>query len=141
MKFTKFIPILFLLLLTGCDKDDNHPVPYVLTNVYVNINLPSYSALQSVGGWAYLDGGNKGIFVYRQSLDIFMAYDRMSPTFDGANCDPIYYDENSGLILIDECTNSHFSAIDGGKLSGNAEYPLRGYNTSFDGISSLRVYN
>jgi len=70
-----------------------------------------------------------------------MAYDRMSPSVDGANCEPIYYDEDNGIVLIDECTNSQFSAIDGALLSGNAEYPLRGYQTSFDGINTLRVYN
>lgn len=141
MKIAKIIPLLLLTILTSCKKDDNHPVPYVYVNEYININLPSYSNLQSVGGWAYISGGNKGIFVYRQSLDIFMAYDRMSPSVDGENCDPIYYDEDNGIILIDACTNSQFSAIDGALLSGNAEYPLRGYQTSFDGINTLRVYN
>ena len=141
MKLAKFIPIIFILLLTSCEKDNNHPVPFVLTNEYININLPSYSNLQSVGGWAYISGGNKGIFVYRQSLDVFMAYDRMSPSIDGANCEPIYYDEVNGIKLIDDCTNSEFSAIDGAKLSGNAAYPLRGYLTSFDGVNTLHVYN
>lgn len=141
MKIAKIIPILLLTILLSCKKDDNHPVPVVVVNEYININLPSYSSLLSVGGWAYINGGNKGIFVYRQSIDVFMAYDRMSPSVGGAECDPIYYDEDNGIILVDECTNSTFSAIDGGLLSGDAQYPLRGYNTSFDGINTLRVYN
>ena len=141
MKFTKFIPILFIMLLTSCNKNDDHPVPFVLTDEYVNINLPSYSSLLSVGGWAYVNGGNKGLFVYRSNLETFVAYDRMSPTLEGASCEPLYVDPDSGIKLIDECTTSEFSIFDGSLLSGNAQYPLRGYNTSFDGINTLRIYN
>lgn len=142
LKITKFIPIICLLFSTlSCRKQNQNPVPFVLTDISININLPSYNGLLSVGGFAYVNGGNKGILVYRKSLNEFVAYDRMSPEENGADCPPLVFDENSALKIIGDCGGSEFSILDGSVISGHSLYPLRGYLTSFNGASALRIYN
>ena len=72
----------FVLLASGfigCRRN-LHPVPDIPFNVNINVNLPSYSGLQSIGGFAYVENaGVKGLVVYRRTMDEFVAFDRMSP--------------------------------------------------------------
>lgn len=50
-------------------------------NVTLNLNLPAYFALQSVGGWMYIDeqqAGTRGLILVR-TTNGFKAYDRNAP--------------------------------------------------------------
>ena len=62
-----------MLLLCNCTKNQNI-VPYVHVDQVINISLPSYSSLNTIGGWKYISGGSQGIIIYRQSYDQFSAY-------------------------------------------------------------------
>ncbi|NBW83641.1 hypothetical protein EBR21_18000, partial [bacterium] len=73
-----------------------HPVPFVPVDITIDIQLPSYSDLQGVGGWTYLNGGSKGIIVYRKGIDEFVAFDRHSPADVNGSCPlPLYPDEQN----------------------------------------------
>ena len=135
--------ISFILLLfgSGCQNNGNHPVPNVAVNVQINIFLPSYSPLQSVGGYAFVNGGVKGIVVYRRSVDEFVAFDRMSTADGGFECVPLEIDTDNFLFLNDACSNAVYSMIDGTIVSGDAKYALRSYQVNFDGYSLLSIYN
>ena len=86
---------LLILILTGvsCKKNRTHPVPSIAFDFSIDLTLPSYQDLNSVGGWAYVAGGIKGIIVYRQSTDVFVAWERMSPEDPDNVC-------ATGLLLI-----------------------------------------
>jgi hypothetical protein len=125
----------------GCRRN-LHPVPDIPFNVNINVNLPSYSGLQSIGGFAYVENaGVKGLVVYRRTMDEFVAFDRMSPAPGGDTCAPLYVDPNNMLILLDSCTTSRFSLFDGSLIEGPAEWGLRGYRTMWNGVNILNIQN
>ncbi len=139
--------ILFILLFgisflfSSCKKNSQHPVPSVPFDITINITLPSYSDLIGVSGWAYVNGGSRGIIVYRRGIDEFIAFDRHSPADpDGACANPLYPDTSNYLVLIDECNSATFSLYDGSPIS-NSDYGLRQFQTSWNGQESLRIFN
>lgn len=131
----------FLLLSAKCNKQNQHPVPFVPVDVTIDIQLPSYSNLQGVGGWTYLNGGSRGIIVYRKGIDEFVAFDRHSPADPNGTCPlALYPDAQNFLQLKDSCNNAVFSLYDGSPVS-NSTFGLRQYATQFNGNNLLRVYN
>jgi len=136
-----FILFIFLSILSGCKKNDNHPVPIIDFDIQINLTLPSYSDLNGVGGYAYVTGGSKGIIVYRRSIDEFIAFDRHSPDDVNGSCtSPLTPDADNYLILNDECNSSQFSLYDGSPLSGS-KFGLRQYQTQWNGNEALRIYH
>jgi hypothetical protein len=139
------IRILLILLpitfLAGCNKNRTNPVPNIPFDIQIDISLPSYNSLNGVGGWCYVNGGSRGIIVYRKSIDDFVAFDRHSPAdIDGTCPSPLFPDADNFLQLNDTCNNAKFSLYDGTPIS-NSEFALRQYATAFDGNSILRIYN
>ncbi len=131
----------FLLLSSKCNNQNQNPVPFVPVDVTIDIQLPSYSNLQGVGGWSYLNGGSRGIIVYRKGIDEFVAFDRHSPADISGTCPfPLYPDSQNFLQLKDSCNNAVFSLYDGSPVS-NSIYGLRQYATQFNGNNLLRIYN
>ncbi len=131
----------FLLLSSKCNNQNQNPVPFVPVDVTIDIQLPSYSNLQGVGGWSYLTGGSRGIIVYRKGIDEFVAFDRHSPADISGTCPfPLYPDSQNFLQLKDSCNNAVFSLYDGSPVS-NSIYGLRQYATQFNGNNLLRIYN
>lgn len=136
--------ILFLMIfgtLVGCKKNKIHPVPDIPFDITIDINLPSYNALIGVGGYAYVNGGSRGLIVYRRSIEEFVAFDRHSPADPDAVCpEPLYPDPDNFLVLVDSCSNATFSLYDGSPISGS-EFGLRQYQTSYNGSNLVRIYN
>lgn len=140
MKIHYFFYILIFLLLSCNKANRNNPIPNLPFDITINLELPSYNALQGVGGSAFVEGGNQGIVVYRKSIEEFVAFDRRSPAKTDACLKPLTIDENNSLQLVDSCTQAKFSLYDGSILSGS-EFGLRQYQTQFNGASILRIYN
>lgn len=128
------------LLSASCKKNKNHPVPSMPLDITVYINLPSYNALENVGGWTYVSGGSKGIVVYRSAVDQFVAFDRHSPAEDGSCIEPLETNTDNFLQLDDLCSGAKFSLLDGSIISGS-DFGLRQYQTFWDGGYTLRIQN
>lgn len=133
------------LILFSCNVNKNHPVPYFSFNTIIDLNLPTYSDLLGIGGWAYVpvaELGPKGIVVYRKSQNEFVAFDRTSPAEGGLDCsEGLKVDEDNFLVLNDPCSNAKFSLYDGSVIEGNSKFGLRKYETEFNGDTKLRIYN
>lgn len=141
MKFVLFLVISTILLASSCNKNGVNPVPNLPFDITIDITLPSYSNLMGVGGWAYVNGGSRGIIVYRRAIDEFVAFDRHSPADPGGTCPfPLYTDTDNFLQLNDTCNNATFSMYDGSPIS-NSQFGLRQYRTVFNGTDLLRIYN
>jgi hypothetical protein len=113
-------------------------VPFDIT---IDIQLPSYNQLQGVGGWSYVNGGSRGIIVYRKGIDEFVAFDRHSPVDPDGICDfPLFPDSENFLLLKDTCNNASFSMYDGSPVS-NSAFGLRQYAVQFNGSNLVRIYN
>lgn len=135
------ILIFYCFVFLGCRKNQNNPVPNIPFDLLIDINLPMYNALNDVGGWCYVNGGSRGIIVYRRTLDEFVAFDRHSPEDPNAVCSkPITPNSDNFLQLMDSCNNASFSLYDGMPISKSA-FSLRQYYTLFDGNNLLRIYN
>ncbi len=129
------------VLFSSCNINKVHPVPNMPFDIMVNLNLPLYSSLLGVGGYAIVDdAGFNGVIIYRRSLHEFIAFDLQSPA-DDANCtQPLQVDPSNFLILTDACNGAQFSLFDGSPISGS-KFGLRMYSVQYDGMTTLRVMN
>lgn len=133
--------LLTLVIFSGCRKERNHPVPSIPFDFQIDLSLPSYQPLTGTGGWAYVNGGLKGIIVYRRSFDEFVAWERQSPTDpEGACSTGLTPNEDNFLQLDDPCSDATFSMYDGSPMA-NSEWGLRGYRCQWDGSNLLRISN
>lgn len=127
-------------LFVSCNKNRNR-VPYVPVDMYINTSLPAYVNLSAIGGWVYASGGSKGIIIYRQSSDIFMAYDRHCTYDVNANCNPAVVD-STNIAIRCECDGSRYQIYDGSVIEGPATMSLQQYQTSYDIMSNtLHIFN
>lgn len=139
---TLFLILSIAGLALGCNKAKNHPVPSLPFDTDINLTLPSYSALQGVGGYAYVQGGIKGLIVYRRGQNDFVCFDRMATTDNAADCDTgLVVNPDNFLILDDPCSDVQYSLYDGSIIEGDVEFGLRQYLTAYDGNTKLRIYN
>ncbi len=138
--FLSFCLTVILIFVASCKKDNNSTgVPITGVDISLFINNPSYINLNAVGGWVYVAGGVRGILVYRQSTDQFKAYDR-NCTYQSTNpCATVYVDATN-ILAVDTCCKSKFLLMDGSVSHGPALFPLKAYNTTFDG-NVLHIFN
>ena len=127
------------LMQSSCEQN-NQNIPYVPVNFDLNINLPAYTSLNYPGEHLIVQGGSKGIIVYRYTIDEFVVLDRHS-TFDVTlGCKVVV--ESDGITLSDEneCSESKWLIIDGSVMQGPATLPLHRYRTSWN-PPILHVFN
>ena len=72
-----------LIITKSCSsrEDTVSCFPQTSINVILNLNLPAYQNLQTVGGWIYVDeqsSGTRGLIVVR-TTNGFKIYDRNAP--------------------------------------------------------------
>lgn len=141
MKLKILISALTILVFISCRKNRNQDnAPIIPVDIYVNLNLPSNQALNIAGGWAYAQGGIKGVIIYRRGMDEFVAFDR-NCTYNSENsCGMATVDSNNVLINC-TCDGSVYNIFDGSVNEGPATVPLRQYNATYDGSSTVHVFN
>ncbi len=132
--------LLFTSLFLNSCKENNYPIPDVPVNLSINLDLPSYSPLNSPGGYAYVNGGSRGIIVYR-NFDEFVALDRHSTYNSTDSCAIVDVNPMNTFELIDTCSGSTFSMLSGVVLQGPAQFGLRRYNAYWDGAYTVTIYN
>lgn len=133
--------VLLFLVSASCKKNKNHPIASIPLDITIDLTLPSYIELTGVGGWAYVNGGIKGIIVYRQSYDVFVAFERQSPEDPENTCSSgLVPNADNFLQLDDPCSNAKFSLYDGSPISGS-DWGLRQYQVVWNGSNLLRIYN
>ncbi len=128
--------ILFTLFFTRCtNKNKDDEIPVVPVNIYIDLNLNSSAPLNTVGGYIYESGGNKGILVFHNFDDRYLAIERTCSYHPYDTCNLITMDK-SGLIL--KC----------GKYNGNSFIDCCGSAFTFEGFvskspatQSLRTYS
>jgi len=136
----KWLYILLALFSLACSKDDeNSNIPLVNVNYYIQTNNPAYNAVSVPGGWMYLNGGSRGLILYRASNDEFRVFDRHC-TYNSTSTCALVSVENNNITAFDDCCNSKFLISNGYVTQGPANLPLKQYQTSFDG-SVLHIYN
>lgn len=126
--FLYYFSVGILLCIIACSKEKDSAVPSIPVNMRVNLDDPAYYELNAIGGKVQIDGGYRGIIVYRVTQFEYAAYERTCP----------YQSENScAFVSIDTavtsvgctCCQSRFQLLDGSSISGPANAPLRSYKT------------
>ena len=121
-------------------KGNQNPVPNVPVNISINLDLPSYQPLNAPGGWVYVNGGSRGIVVYR-NFNEFVALDRTG-TYDVSNPNAVVIvDTINTFELLDTTCSARYSITSGAVVSGPAKYGLRRYNATWDGAYTVSIYN
>ena len=133
--------LLVIAMAINCNKDNQERAFYPALDVYVNITLPQYNTLQVPGGWAYVNGGLKGILIYAKGSNEFIAYDRNCTYNEANSCGTA--EVNAYNIIVDcLCDGSQYNIFDGAVNTAPATLPLKIYQTSFNsGNNTLRIFN
>ncbi len=132
----KIVLLLLFVGLYACDTtdDNNSNLPDVAVNITVYLNNPTNNNLLFVGGAVEINGGIKGIVVYRSSNDQFFAYDLACPHKAVNECDKMTVD---GLFMICPCDNSKFALALGGAPQSDTPHAAKQYRVVKNGNSLL----
>ena len=131
------IKIWFLfIIISACSQSrSDDPVPFIpFVDIVINLNLPEYISLRTDGGYKQIDGGVRGIIVYRVSSTTYMAYERNCSFRPNEACATVNV-HTSGLYMVDPCCSSSFSFSDGSPTGGPAWRPLVRYRTQLAGLT------
>lgn len=134
----RFLTILLLLLLVfpGCDNEKRPLIPYVYVNLILYPDSMDYIPL---GGYKYVNGGYRGLIVYRSTNSTFMVYERCCP-YDPENTNAKVTVDPSGFTCIDSVCKSQYILHDGSPYKGPSSYLLMSYRYSYDGVV-LQIFN
>lgn len=120
------------LLMQACNDTPTaaDPLPYVYVNESIYMNEIRALGLKSTdGSYLFINGGLKGIIVYRKAQGVFYAIDRQSTT--GRGC-AVKVDPTRQFVQ-DTCSNTQFD-FSGQLISGAPIANLRRYNVNYDGL-------
>ena len=136
-----FFSLVFFIAgcIFSCKKDTRDVVPNAYVNLFIDTTYPEFVNLNAVGGWVYITGGSRGIVVYRNSIEEFMAYDRHC-TYEPSNSCARIEVEQSNITTVDSCCGSKFVLTDGSVINGPASMPLKQYQAKLEG-NTLRIFN
>ena len=114
-------------------------MPDVFVDETINLNLPQYINLQTPSGFAYTNGGIKGIVVQNTGIGNppYKAFDRACPNNDCAT--PMNFD--GSLKLKCPCDNSEYSIIDGSPQTAGNNHFAREYKVIVINSATLNIRN
>lgn len=137
MKQAKFL-IIFLLSIFSCG-DSNNYIRNVYVDVEIDLSLPEFSNLNTVGNSLFIEGGNKGIIIYRHSNYEYKIYDRNCSYEPNLECS--YVDSINSIIAFCGCCSSAFLLDQNGSAANSpAVLPLKQYNYSLNN-TLLHIFN
>lgn len=140
--FLPCISLVAMLFISACDGDDNNGnISDVHVNLRIDLNNPLYLDLNPYGGYVYIDGvGNRGIVVYHDFSDNYLAYDRICSYEPSNPCSRVEVDESDFFLRCGETVNGDFVPCcssqftwDGFPSEGQAIYPLKEYQVFRNG--------
>lgn len=138
----KYLVLLILPFLMGCDKDNfsnNNPyLPNYGFSLNINMSLPQYSNLQFPSNAVYINNGSagvRGIFVFNTGSG-YVAFDAACPNQALSSCSTMTL---NGINAICGCDNASYSLFTG--QAAGIQYSMKQYRVEQIDAVSLRVYN
>lgn len=135
-----FWRLLLLFFLISCSSDGTNRNPYlqeVNFRFEINLNLPLYSDLNTIGNPVYIPNsgvGTRGAFVIKSGLDSFYAFEASCPNHAPNNCSTMVID---GQNVVCDCEGYTYNLLSGQFLDrpsdGKRYYDLLFYNTTRSG--------
>ena len=133
---------ILLLSFSACKEDISpvSPIPDVAVQEQVNLNSVSAQELTlGDGRFIYVNGGIRGIIIYRKSADIYLAFERKSPYRMEDTCGIITVPP-SRFYMEDTCHKCTFG-WEGRPQSGPCRDILKQYKVQFIGNNTLSITN
>ncbi|MCK5815754.1 MAG: hypothetical protein KAH07_07405 [Flavobacteriaceae bacterium] len=122
----KIILVLLLFILFSCESTEDNRRCNIINNQTINLANPQFINLQVPGGWAYANGGARGLVIYNFGNN-FKAFSRECPA-DRTCTEPMTM--LNDIKLVCSCDDSEYSILD-----GSPQTP--GFNQS---VCEFRVY-
>jgi len=119
-----------LLTIGACEPQVVDNILLVFVEIDINLNNAEYHDLQRDNGYVYILGGVKGIIVYRENSETYLAFERNSPVNPSFACAVVDVDV-SGLFISDPCSGAAFD-FEGNPINGISPLPLYQYITILD---------
>ena len=128
MTCIKLLPVLCLIWLAGCSKDDGSQVPEVVLDIRVTIQE---FGIKNKNNVYLIDGrGVAGIILHKTLDNRFVAYDRCSTVNPEKRC-AVTIDEGA-ITATDSCSGAKFSLFDGAPQKAPAKRSLKQYSVTAD---------
>jgi nitrite reductase/ring-hydroxylating ferredoxin subunit len=136
----KLLLLLTIAIFYSCEKNEVLDLlPTLSVNISIDRNLPQYIDLQTPSGWAYTNGGLRGILVLNTGIGTppFKAFDRACPNNDCST--PMNFD--GSLKMKCTCDDSEYSIIDGSPQTSGHKQFAREYKVNVSSGSILNIRN
>ena len=127
----KYLCILVLVVTALSCNDDFDEWGYV--NFYIEPDTTEYYNLNDGSrGWEYMEGGNRGVIIFRNSHYEFMAYERSCVT---KGCKGRLEVEADNILIYCPQCHGEWLGVDGSPLEGSVSVRmLYAYCSYYDGF-------
>jgi len=122
--------LLFCVFILSCDSDPTNRNPFLQEigfRIDLNLNLPLYSPLTTIGNAVFVDSegaGIRGIFVINAGINTFRAFEASCPNVAPSSCSTLTFE---GQTAICPCNENEFSLFTG-QLLNTPEDDTRFFN-------------
>ena len=135
----KIILIFFIYcIVNSCNKQEDF-IQDVYVSEFVDLSLPQYSEINTIGNAVFIEGGVEGIIIFKDVGDNFKIYDRncsYEPSSICAKIDSI----SSGIAFCGCCSSAFLISSSGEAINAPAILPLKKYSWSLSN-NILHIYN
>ena len=123
--------LFFGILSCGESDDNNQFLPNIPVNFTINLNLAEGIDLQVPGGSkVFLNEGIRGVVVFRQNIDLFVAFELACPHIELQSCSTMTV---GALFMTCPCDESRFQLTNGAPENGNINESARFYGVTKNG--------
>jgi hypothetical protein len=133
----KYLILIGLILCLGCESDDPNNFCDIINPVTVNLANPEFIDIQVPGGWAYANGGIKGLVIYNFGTT-FKAFGRECPsnTFCAGKLSIL-----NNIKLVCPCDNNEYSILDGSSQTAGVTDSVCEFKVTQPNSSILNISN
>ncbi|MEX0275252.1 MAG: hypothetical protein AB3N16_12830 [Flavobacteriaceae bacterium] len=146
MKLKMAICMLFLFL--ACSKQSTERNPYLNEIGFrfdINLNLPLYSPLTTLGNAVYINNaaaGIRGVFVIKVSQDQYRAFEASCPNHAPNECSTMGLNGQQVTCSCEDYTYSLFNGLlTNPPEDGSRYYNLLEYRATFNGSNVVAISN
>lgn len=138
-----YLLIISVLTFVSCGRtvETVSCFPTSTIGVTLNLNLPAYQSLQTVGGWTYIDeqsAGTRGLIVVRTNGG-FKVYDRNAPHICPESNTTLQVESNIKIVCPKD--NASWILLTGEPVAV-AQIPPKTYAYTYNsGTNTLLIYN
>lgn len=135
----KIILVLLLFIIFSCESTDDNRRCDIINNVTINLANPQFINLHGSGGWAYANGGVKGLVIYNIG-NKYKAFSRECPA--EVPCNDKLSVKDDGFILVCPCDDSEYNILLGGApQTAGFNIPVCEFQVYNTGGSVLNIAN